>query len=280
MSIILTARYLGAAALLASAASTAIAGGSATIYDGNSEAGFDIAAIAPGSRVGMDRWLVDGVNHMYSQWFWYRADGMTQEARINSLPLVGAFTSNTNFDPRPDTFTARWGAPGGLEFETSFSLQGGSAGSGTADIREGIRITNTSTFQTRTISFFQYCDFDLDSDINDDIVQVLNPNAVSQSDFLSGTTVAETVITPAPTLSEVNLFPTTLGKLDDGLIDNLDGSTGPLLGRRDYTWAFQWNIVLGPGDSWLLSKDKQLIPAPGAIALLGLGGLFAGRRRR
>ena len=56
-------------------------------------------------------WFVDGVNHMYSQWFWYRADGMNREERINTLPLITAGTSNSRLlDPRDDSFNAVFGA--------------------------------------------------------------------------------------------------------------------------------------------------------------------------
>lgn len=249
-----------------------------TIDDLNSSARFDIT---PGnSRPGMDQWIINGTNHMYSQWFWFRADGMQREQRINDLPLIAAATSNTSIlDPRDDTFTALFGSTTDFVIEARFSLQGSLQGDLRSDIAEQIRITNFSG-QTRTFSFFQYCDFDLNGDIDDDIVQVINPNAVIQHDFLSGVVATETIITPSPTLSEVGIFASTLIKLDNNIIDNLDGSVGPLLGRRDYTWAFQWDFTLLPGQSFLISKDKSITPAPGALALLGMGGLLVARRRR
>lgn len=249
-----------------------------TIDDLNSSAQFNIT---PGSgRPGMDRWLINGTNHMYSQWFWFRVDGMQREERINDLPLIAAATSNTSIlDPRDDTFTALFGSTNNFVIETRFSLQGSLPGDLRSDIAEQIRITNFSG-EARTFSFFQYCDFDLNGDIDDDIVQVINPNAVIQQDFFSGIIATETIITPSPTFSEVGIFASTLNKLDNTSVDNLDGSVGPLLGRRDYTWAFQWDFTLLPGQSFLISKDKSITPAPGAIALLGLGGLLVSRRRR
>lgn len=260
-------------------AGASASGGIFNLADGNSTARFDTDSLAAGSRVGMDRWFVDGVNHMYSQWFWIRSDGDAQEHRINSLPELASGTSDTNFNGLDETLFLRYGGLGSYTVETTFALQGGAAGSRTADVTEQIRITNRSTFQ-RHFSFFQYCDFDLDNDIQDDFVGIINPNAVRQADFLSGTIVAETVLTPTFTLSEMNVYPTTLLKLDNGAVDNLDGSMGPLLGRRDYTWAFQWDFVLDPGQSFLISKDKQITPTPGTLALLGLSGLALGRRRR
>lgn len=267
-----------AAALLCVAGTSA----SAQIYnlaDGNATARFNTTPTAPGSQVGMDRWFVDGVNHMYSQWFWVRSDGDTQEHRINSLPFMAGGTTDTNFNGQDETLFLRYGSATTYTVETTFGLQGGAAGSRTSDITEQLRITNTGS-TPRHFSFYQYCDFDLNNDIQDDSVGLINPNAVRQEDFLAGIIAAETILTPTFTFSEIGIFPGTINRLDDALITNLNGTTGPLVGRADYTWAFQWEFDLAPGSSFLISKDKQITPAPGAIALLGLSGLALGRRRR
>lgn len=273
-------RYALGAALIGLAGTGATALAQYTITDGNSSAHFDTTSLAPGSRVGMDNWTVDGVNHMYSQWFWYRTNGMNSEQRINALPLDVGGTTDTNFNGVHDTLFLRYGgANTGYTIEVSFRIHGGSAGSGTADIAEQILITNNSTF-TRTFSFFQYCDFDLNSDVADDMVGLVNANAVTQADFLSGTTVSETVFTPTYSHYDLNVYPTTVNDLDDGGITNFTDPIGPLLGRRDYTWGFQWDITLAPGESFLISKDKQIVPSPGAAALAGIGALALSRRRR
>ncbi len=255
---------------------------SAQIYnlaDGNATARFNTTPTAPGSQVGMDRWVIDGVNHMYSQWFWVRSDGDTQERRINSLPQLAGGTTDTNFNGQDETLFLRYGSASSYTIETTFGLQGGAAGSHTSDVTEQIRITNTSSI-SRHFSFYQYCDFDLNNDILDDSVGLINPNAVRQIDLLAGYTAAETILTPTFTFSEMGVFSTTLTKLDNAVVDNLNGTAGPLVGRADYTWAFQWDFQLAPGASFLISKDKQITPAPGAIALLGISGLALGRRRR
>ncbi|GJQ29402.1 MAG: hypothetical protein HBSAPP03_12860 [Phycisphaerae bacterium] len=250
------------------------------LWDNNSYVRINITpGEPPNSRIGMDRWEVNGQNHLYSQWFWFRTDGMAREQRINDLPFIGATTTNTDFfDPRPDVFNGAWGSTNSFVIDVRFSLQGTLPGNQQSDIGEQIRITNFGP--GRVFSFFQYCDFDLAGDINDDLVELVNPNAVVQADYLNNLLVAETVLTPSATLSEVGIYAATLIKLDDANFDNLDGTTGPLVGRRDYTWAFQWDFFLPSGSTFTISKDKHLVPAPGALALLGLGGLLAGRRRR
>ncbi|MBX3384472.1 MAG: hypothetical protein KF864_13300 [Phycisphaeraceae bacterium] len=251
-----------------------------TLVDHNSTAHFDTAPLAPGSRVGMDSWVVDGVNHMYSQWFWFRTDTMNHEARLNSLPLMSGATSDTNFDGDHETLFLRFGSANNFTIETRFVLNGGAPGSGVSDIAEQIEITNHNSSAPITFSFFQYCDYDLHSDILDDWVGVVTPNTVRQLDFLHNAQISETVFTPTFNLAEVNTYANTLSKLDDASLDNLNGVTGPLTGRADYTWALQWNFTLLPGQTYLISKDKLLIPTPGSLALFGLGALAATRRRR
>jgi hypothetical protein len=262
--------------MVAAAGSTAFA--QYTITDGNSSAHFNTTALTPGSQVGMDNWTVDGVNHMYSQWFWIRDDSMSREVRLNALTFINGGVTDTNFDGNNDTLFLAYGGQG-YTVATRFVLQGGANGSRVSDIAEQITITNTST-TTRTFSFFQYADFDLNGNIVDDAAGIANANAVYQHDFLNGTTVSETVFTPTFGVAEIGVFANTVNSLDDAGITTLNGNAGPLVGSADYTWALQWNITLLPGQSFQISKDLQITPAPGAVALMGMGGLAMARRRR
>jgi hypothetical protein len=261
-----------AAALTASGAQAAIA----TLEDGNSRVHFD--TINPGNRVGMDSWQVDGTEMLFNQWFWYRVGSAGPEQRINSLTEVNAGVFNSNFDPRPDTFTVLYGGVG-FEMELSFRLQGGSAGSGVSDVAEQIRITNTGS-TALPFHFFQYCDFDLLNDIQDDFVQILGgpQNTVQQGD--AGYLTTETVVSPQPVRFEVNTYANTINRLDDASPDTLNGTAALGPPRADYTWAFEWEFLLAPGSSYIISKDKNIIPAPGTAALLALAGLGLARRRR
>lgn len=236
----------------------------------------------PGHRVGMTGWTVDGRNHLYNQWFWFRVGDAGPEQRINSLPEISVNTYNTNADPQDDTYNVIYGNVAGFTIDVTFRVSGGSAGSNSSDITEQIRIINhTST--ALPFHFFQYCDFDLNDDIVDDSVAINPLNTATQRD--GSLVVAETVVTPMPDNREANVYANTINRLDDANTDSLNGNPGGGPGfddgiRRDYTWAFQWDRIIPAGGTFQISKDKNFIPAPGALGLIGLGGLLAGRRRR
>jgi len=71
--------------------------------------------------------------------------------------------------------------------------------------------------------------------------------------------------------------------LNDGGPTTLADNPG--VGPGDATWAFQWDFLLNPGQTFQVSKDKRIgaVPEPASLLLLGsglLGGLKAVRRRR
>ncbi len=246
-----------------------------TVTDGNS-----LVRIDDSSQAGMMDWVVDGTDHMFQQWFWFRVAGDTQERSIDTLPLLGAASLDTNpfVDPAPDSVAALYGNNAGLTIQPTWTLRGGRAGSNSSDVTESIVITNHGrTFLD--LSFFQYCDFDLNGTPGGDVVQMNAPlfNTVVQSE--GPYALSETVVTPAPTHHMVGPYAQILNMLNDGNADNLNDFSGPL-GPGDMTWAFQWDMHIAPGASIVISKDKGIVPSPGALALVSLGGLMALRRKR
>lgn len=225
-------------------------------------------------------WLIDGVNHLFNQNFYFRAGAMTDEVDLTSVGLAGMAVTDTNpfADGRADTLALLYlDVATGLEFEVSYSLRGGNAGSNTADIAEQIRITNRGNASQR-VSFFQYVDFDLDSTAGGDVGRIVNGRVAQQSDPAGIRTVSETVVTPAPSFFDIGLFPSILSLFGNGVADTLSNNNGPVFG--DVAWAFQWDFTLGVGQDFIISKDKLIVPTPAGAALLGLGGLVAARRQR
>jgi hypothetical protein len=256
-------------------AASAAQAGVVVLEDFNSSATFDP------SGGGQFRWQVDGVDQLFNQRFFYRAGAMGDEAPVDALALTGAHVSDTNpfDDARNDTLALRYlDAAGGLQFRVNYTLRGTNPGSGQSDLAETIRITNVGQTATN-VSFFQYVDFDLGGTVGGDIGRIVNGRIAQQVDTTGNFSVSETVVTPAPTAFEVGNFPSIVALFGNGAIDNLANVAGPIFG--DVTWGFQWDFVLAPGQEFTISKDKLIgIPAPSALALIGLGGLVATRRRR
>lgn len=243
-----------------------------TLSDLNSTAEFDTAS-------GQISWMVDGVEQIFDQSFWFRRAADSQEYRVNdvNLSLDGVFTADTNpfRDTNDDAFGQLYSDGNGLQIETIFTLRGGNAGSGRADLGEQIILRNNGT-SAISLSFFQFVDFDLGGDFSDDSAQIINGNTVQQSD--DDFFVSEVVVSPAPTLVQVSNQFDIFSALSDGDIDDLNGNTS--FGPGDAGWAFQWDITIAAGDSFIISKDKSIVPAPGSVALLSIAGLAATRRRR
>jgi hypothetical protein len=227
------------------------------------------------SQSGMFDWEVGGTDHLFQQWFWFRTSGMGSEASLDTLPISGVSFTDTNpfVDVREDTLSVQYQG-NGFTINPSWRLRGDTTQSSVAEV---IEITNTSQ-STLNITFFQYSDFDLNGGSFDTYAEILAGNTAVQAD--GPNVMSETAATPSPSHWEVNTFPVILNSLNDGGVTNLSDASGPLT-DGDFTWAFQWDIVLGVGDSFLISKNKLLtVPAPGAAALLAVAGLAGLRRRR
>jgi hypothetical protein len=249
-----------------------------TLIDDNSSATFDTATPANNFN-----WQVDGINQLNQQAFWYRIGIAGPEQSVHILPIGVQGTTDANFDGNPDTLFVRYlGA--GYRIETRYTLDGGSPGSAASDLGEQISIINTGSLPL-DFHFFQYADFDVNGTAGGDAVVFTNPNTVRQ--FEPGFELTETVVTPVPSHREGAFFNATLVKLTNAVPDNLADAPplGVVLGPGDMTWAYQWDFFLPPGDTFQISKDKNLhatppIPEPATGSLLAVATLLVLARMR
>ena len=230
-----------------------------SLSDGNSE-----VAIDPYSQAGVSNWTVDNVDQLYQQWFWYRIGSSGPESSIDTLgtPTITQYSA--------DYATVTYAGSNGVTIKVGYTLSGGGPGSGTSDLAENIKITNTSQ-SAQTVHFFEYSNFVLlGSDTpNGDYVQFQNNSSVNQWKAGSSESLSETVISPVPNHREAASYPTTLNELNGisgyQLSDLNSNSPSTVLGPGDMTWAYEWDTTMLPGGTFLISKDKQLsgvTPAP------------------
>ncbi len=241
-----------------------------TLVDENSTAEFDLT-----SQAGLFDWIVDGTDHLFQEWFWYRIGDEGPEQSIDTLTLDLFGATDTNFDGDDDTLFARY-IHDLFELTIKWSLDGGAIGSGASDIGEQISITNTSG-SNLAFNFYEYTDFDINDSAGDDEVEFKNSGELGQffiqRDAGSQGGVFEIALDLPPAIQEAAFFDDTISKLNDGDADDLNGFGGPL-GPGDLTAAWQWKFDIGRGETVQISKDKQItstpVPEPGAI-----GGLLA-----
>lgn len=239
-----------------------------TLSDVNSQ-----LVIDPTSPAGMNSWVVDGVNHLTQQWFWYRAGPMGMEESVSTLQLVSAVLSDGDLDPGHERLAVTY-AGLGFTLQLDLTLTGGAVGSGASDLLEVISFQKTGQ-EDLEFHFFQYADFDLNGDALDDSVAITGGNTAQQSD---GNVISESVVTGPPDHHQVDVFSNILDALNDSDVDDLNDASGPV--RDDnLTWAFQWDFTLGD-DGVIISKNKNLVPEPGALTVLVAGTLLTLLRRK
>jgi hypothetical protein len=232
------------------------------------------AQIDDSSSAGMFTWTVDGTDQMFQQWFWYRIGDTGPESSIHTLGLTSAVPLSAR-----DLRVTYGGVAAGLEIEITYTLTGGTAGSGTSDVAETIRIINRGT-SAIDFHFFQYSDFDLGGLIGGQTATFISPQAFQQSG--GGMSFTETVVTPAPDHHEANTFANTLVSLTNGTPTTLNDNDSAF---GDATWAFQWDRIISAGGTLIISKDKNITPIPEPVSMVLLGTAMLGmvqliRRRR
>ncbi len=251
-------RILGIAAMVAVVAAIPATAGVYTLADGNS-----VVKLNTETSDGVFSWKVDQTEHMFQQWFWYRIGSTGAEQSIDTMAI-------SSQDGSGNSHTTTYMGDG-FTIEPTFVLTGGAADSGQSSLGERIMFANTGD-ASLDFHFYQYVDFNLNGTAGGDTVKFMSNSMVQQ--YEGDTIVGEEVLTPEPVGHEAAYWQSTLIDLADGdptTLNNQD-TAGP----GDVTWAFQWDFTLAPGETYMIIKEKTVVPVPSAVVLGIIGLSLAG----
>jgi hypothetical protein len=255
-----------------------------TLVNNNSTLG--INAVSGGSGpAGINSWVVDGVEQLKFQSFYYRIGTGPEYAldNITSTPFV-SFTGG-GIDITYSNSS--------LSLLLSYDLFGNQVGSQNSGLGYSVQVLN-KLGTSLDFHLFQYSDYDLGgtSAGQNVVMEKITSGPVSLRKFKSAgqtfgpmwmTNVFSLTALPSPTpLAEAGLYNSTLLSLTDGAQTTLNNATNA--GPGDVAYAVQWDIALAGNSSASLSGSFTMaVPEPSSFSfliasMLGLAGMSYRRR--
>lgn len=259
------------AALLASiaiapAAAFAQVGSGGVINDGNAQFRIGDYLGGGGGNGPQANFTVGGSgnpDHLFGAWWWFRESDASREFAISNAASWEYNASFARVDYEYENFSATM----------TWAVLGLGDGFGV--------LTQTLTIRNRTnnplmMSVFNYNDVDAVGSAGGDSAVLTGPNVMEITDAAR----PDWTLTYEGTSAFASAFwPGVRDRLTDEDVDNLTG-TGLPGGPGDLDMGFQWDVMLDANDAFTASSTLTIVPAPGAAALAGLGGLAMLRRRR
>ncbi|MDD4889047.1 MAG: PEP-CTERM sorting domain-containing protein [Phycisphaerae bacterium] len=235
------------------------------------------------SPTGLFDWKIDGFDVATRQWLWYRQGSMTSEQSIDSLYRVGYSYTDNNSDglneeglityrESSDALASRF------TVTIRYILQGGSAGSGAADLQMAVSVANTSG-SALSFRLFNYADFQLPG-AGGDIVSIPDGNDPLQTQgpvykvdsIAQVTSFYGSIFPDGYEAGMATDSPTLLARLTDGAATTLGTVAGPR-SPGDASWAQEWDRSIGAGQSFDVLYDfNAIVPEPATLAFLAIGG--------
>ena len=244
--------------------------GTATYRIGGTTGTINASPTTTGSPT-MDLFLVGtSPDNVFNDWWWFRGPNDTREFAIaNATSRTVNGTNQVVYDY----------SMGDVVGTLTYTLSQPVANSARVDQQWSF---SNPTMNDIELDLFHYVDFDLAGATSNSATLTAANNRMNVTH--TGGTTADWWATGAHSY-QVNSFATLRGLLTNTAIDDLN-NTGLPFGPADFTGAFQWTLIIPGGSDVTVNVfssygiNTPAIPAPGALALLGLGGLLAARRRR
>jgi hypothetical protein len=223
-----------------------------------------------------------GTDNVYANWWWYRTSTDTRELAIRQAS--GTATRTLTGTNQVDYVITATNAS--LSFNVMYRVVQHSPVEAT--MTTSVTVTNVGAGPVTGLNLFNMLDIFLNGqDAND---RVLSAGVVGTDRVINWEDTVAAIGNPLKYAVWTGVGATGYGAGDfagistqvtDTGIDNFNDviTSNPPAGQ-DMSGVLQWNFGdLLPGGS-VTATARLYIPSPGALALLGLGGLLAGRRRR
>ncbi len=224
---------------------------------------------------------------LFQNWWWYRSAGDTREFALSNqtsgqLNLAGNSATLRYNEPIGGSSTDR------LIFELTYTLNQISPTQAAVTINWSI--FNQSNVE-QSVAFFAYADSDVASasDDNGTYIPGSGFNTYRNDNSLTDTANFFTMSADLRTNDrwQIGAFSGTdltspRSALGNAAVSNLTNND-TIGAAGDNAGAMQWDLTIPAGQSIggrVTKGYNYVIPSPGALALVGLGGLVAARRRR
>ena len=227
-------------------------------------------------------------DYLWQSAFWYRSAGDTREFALSNMTFSTALGGNGIFTRYVEPIGGNATANGTLTFELTYTLN--QITSSSAALTINWSITNNTNASQRT-SFFSYADSDIGATANNDLgsyntgsgVNFYRNDSVVVNDSAFFTMGADLRLNDRWNIGPFGGATAPRTFLTNTAVNNLT-DIDTAAGAADNAAAFQWqDIDIAAGGTIggrVTLGYNYAIPAPGAAAVLGLGMLAAGRRRR
>jgi hypothetical protein len=225
-----------------------------------------------GATPGLSDWMVDGVNQLGSQWFYYSIGS----GAVNSIDTISAWTTPTVVNTASSSYLTETYANSNVKATALIELEGSSSAAGQASLVTTLTLQNLSS-SAQTLYLYQFSAFNLANLLGNQTVQFSGIGAPYK--------VTQTVLGGGVLSGTVNVGPATVteaaGVQNGGQLGLLNGNGNPgyndtsLSAAGSVDYAYEISQTLNPNFSITIS-EIQTVPEPSIMALTMFGTLASG----